>query len=186
LPTRASFEAWFDRSLDALTAILRSSTPYKRPSARSRPWWSPLLTTLWREYHGAARKARKSGLHSDQDAARLSKNGYFKAIKRTKNAHWSSFLSRATPQSLWTAKKLALGKSPTRFPSIPDADTPEKINSALLEHFFPSSPSSSLPSILRPHSNCPPLLPSEISTVLRKCSPSSAPGPDSIPYSVWT
>src|SRR5207302_266411 len=73
----------------------------------------------------------------------------------------------------------------TRFPSIPDADTPEKINSALLGHFFPSSPSSSLPSILRPHSSCPPLLPSEITTVLRKCSPSSAPGPDSIPYSVW-
>src|SRR5207302_9191709 len=42
-----------------------------------------------------------------------------------------------------------------------------------------------LPSILSPHLNCPPLHPSDISTVLRKCSPSSAPGPNSIPYSVW-
>src|SRR5207253_5036195 len=151
LPTRASFDDWFHRSLDALTAILRSSTPHNRPSARSRPWWSPLLTVLRREYHGAARKARKSGLHGDQAAARLSKSGYFKAIKRTKNAYWSSFLARATPQSLWTAKKLALGKTPTRFPNIPDADTPEKINSTLLGHFFSSSPSLPLPAILRPH-----------------------------------
>src|SRR5437588_9704126 len=117
--------------------------------------------------------------------ARLSRTGYFKAIKKAKNAHWSSFLSQATPQSLWTAKKLALGKSPTRFPNIPDADMPEQINSALLGHFFPSSPSPPLPSILRPYLNCPPLLPSEIMTVLGKYSPSSAPGPDSIPYSVW-
>src|SRR5205807_5865873 len=177
LPTRTSFAAWFDKGLDSLTSILRVNTPHKRPSARSKPWWSPLLTTLRKEYHGAERKARKSGLRGDQDAARLSKNRYFKAIKRAKNAHRSSFLSRATPQSLWTAKKLALGKSPTRFPNIPYADTPEKINSALLGHFFPSSPSSSLPPILRPHLNCPPLLPSEVTTVLRKCSPSSAPGP---------
>ena len=139
---------------------------------------------LRKEYHSAARKAQKSGLPNDQGVARLSKNRYFKAIKQAKNAHWSSFLSQATPQSLWTAKKLALGKSPTRFPNIPDADTPVKINSALLGHFFPSSPSLPLPASLRPHLNCPPLLPSEITTVLQKCSPSSALCPDSIPYSV--
>src|SRR5437879_486856 len=74
--------------------------------------------------------------------------------------------------------------SSTRFPNIPDANTLAKINSVLLDHFFLSSPSLPVPAILRPHLNCPPLLPSEITTVLRKCSPSSAPGPDSIPYLV--
>src|SRR5437660_10271643 len=54
LPTRQSFEAWFDKGLDSLTSILRVNTPHKRPSARSKPWWSPLLTTLRTEYHGAA------------------------------------------------------------------------------------------------------------------------------------
>src|SRR5205807_7735155 len=113
------------------------------------------------------------------------KNRLLKGHQKAQNSPWSLLPSRATPQSLWTAKKLALGKSPPRFPNIPNADIPAKINSALLDHFFPSSPSSPLPTILRPHLNCPPLLPSEITTVLRKCSPSSAPGPDSIPYSVW-
>src|SRR5207302_5520976 len=135
----------FDKGLDSITSILHLHTPYKRPSARSKLWWSPLLTTLRKEFHCAARKARKSGLRGDQDVARLSKSGYFKAIKKAKNTHWSSFLSRATPQSLGTAKKLALSKSPTRFPNILNADMPAKINSALLDYFFPSSPSLPLP-----------------------------------------
>src|SRR5207237_1099422 len=46
LPTRQSFEAWFDRGLDSLTSILRVNTPHKRPSARSKPWWSSLLPPL--------------------------------------------------------------------------------------------------------------------------------------------
>src|SRR5437879_2102096 len=83
------------------------------------------------------------------------------------------------------AKKLVLGKSPTRFPNIPNTDTPAKINSALLDHFFPSSSSLLLPTILRPYLNCSPLLLLEITAILRKCSPSSVPGPDSISYSVW-
>src|SRR5437868_867935 len=31
LPTRSSFEAWFDKGLDSLTSILRVNTTYKRP-----------------------------------------------------------------------------------------------------------------------------------------------------------
>src|SRR5205807_9500266 len=113
------------------------------------------------------------------------KNRLLKGHQKAQNSPWSLLPSRATPQSLWTAKKLALGKSPPRFPNIPNADTPAKINSALLDHFFPTSPSPPLPTILKPHLNCPPLLPLEITTVLRKCSPSSAPSHDTIPNSVW-
>jgi len=42
-----------------------------------------------------------------------------------------------------------------------------------------------VPSILRPYKGCDPLLPSEISADLQKCSSSSAPRPDSISYAVW-
>jgi len=41
------------------------------------------------------------------------KAGYFKAIKTAKNKHWSSFLQSATPQTLWTAKKLGYGRTPS-------------------------------------------------------------------------
>ena len=112
LPTRLSLEAWFDRHLSILTSLLTSHTPVKRRSHRSKPWWSPLLTVLRREFHSASRVARASRLSSDQDAARLSKRGYFKAIKAAKSSHWKSLLASATPGSSWAVKKMAVGRSP--------------------------------------------------------------------------
>ena len=81
--------------------------------------------------------------------------------------------------------KLSLGRLAQRFPSLPDATTPTQINDALLNHFFPPEPLRPLPSILRPFADCTALTAEEISATLTKCSPSSAPGPDTIPYSVW-
>jgi len=72
-----------------------------------------------------------------------------------------------------------------RFPNLPDATSPEEVNQALLHHFFPPKPLPIVPSILRPHNGCDPLLPGEITAALRKFSSSSAPGPNTIPYSIW-
>ena len=78
-----------------------------------------------------------------------------------------------------------MGRVAPRFPNLPDATSPEEVNQALLRHFFPPKPLPIMPSILRPYKGCDPLLPREITAALRKCSSSSAPGPDTIPYSVW-
>ena len=96
-----------------------------------------------------------------------------------------SLLASATPRSIWTVKKLSLGRLAPRFPSLPDATTPTQINDALLHHFFPPQPPRPLPSILRPFADCTALTAEEISAALTKCSPFSASGPDTIPYSVW-
>jgi len=72
-----------------------------------------------------------------REIAGSSKAGYFKAIKAAKSKHWSSFLLTATPQSLWTAKRFAYGLAQRRFPSLPGAETPQQMNSVLLEDFFP-------------------------------------------------
>jgi len=113
------------------------------------------------------------------------KRGYFKAIKATKNKHWSSFLLTATPQSLWTAKRFAYGHAQPRFPSLPGAVTSQQMNSVLLDHFFPTKEPFSPPPRLRPHRTAPPLTMEEIALALSTCSPTSAPGPDGIPYSTW-
>ena len=185
LPTRHSLEGWFDSHLNSLVALLRAHTPLRRPSIRAKPWWSPLPTTLRKEFHTSARKARASNDPQDRAVAKLSKQGYFKSIKAAKAQHWKSFLADATPRTIWTAKKFAIGRVTPRFPNLPDATSPEEINNALLAHLFPPKPLPIVPSILRPHKGCDPLLPSEISAALRKCSSTSAPGPDTIPYSVW-
>ena len=80
---------------------------------------------------------------------------------------------------------MAVSRSPPRFPTLSDASTPTQMNDALLGHFFPPCPSHPLPSMLIPYRDYMELTPEEVSTTLAACSPSSAPGPDTIPYSVW-
>ena len=120
-----------------------------------------------------------------RDIAGTSKAGYFKVIKAAKNKHWSSLLLAANPQSLWTAKRFAYGGAQPRFPSLPGAETPAQMNSVLLDHFFPPKEPFSPPPRLRPTKLAPPLTTEEIAAALSQCSPTSAPGPDRIPYSTW-
>ena len=140
LPTRLSLEAWFNRHLSRLTTLLTSHTLTKRPSYRSKPWWSPLLSLLRMEFHSTITKARSSHLPAHHATANLSKNGYFKAIKAAKAAHWRSLLTSATPRTIRTVNKMSLGRLASRFPSLPDATTPTQINDALLNHFPPPQP----------------------------------------------
>jgi len=184
-PTPLQLDEWMSGSLNRLVALLKEHTPVSRPSHHSKPWWTPHLSILRREYHKAARAARKHDTPHMREVARTSKVGYFKAIKAAKNKHWSSFLLAATPQSLWTAKRFAYGRAQPRFPSLPGADTPMQMNNVLLDHFFPPKEPFSPPPRLRPHRSATPLTSDEIAAALSKCSPTSAPGPDGIPYSVW-
>ena len=117
--------------------------------------------------------------------ARHSKLGYFKAIKRAKAAYWADFLAKTSPDNIWTAKQLVAPRKTPRLPSLPEASGPVAFNNALLDHFF--SPKDPLPSRgrLRQNPSTTPLTKDEIKLALPKSSPSSAPGPDGIPYSVW-
>jgi len=90
-----------------------------------------------------------------------------------------------SPDNIWTAIKLVAPRKTPRFPSLPGASGPVAINNALLDYFFP--PKDPLPSRgpLKKNPSATPLTEEEIKLALSKSSPSSAPGPDGIPYSVW-
>jgi len=180
-PTPPQLDEWMSESLDRLIALLKEHTPVSRPSHHSKPWWTPHLSILRREYHKATRTARKHNTPHMREVAGTSKMGYFKAIKAAKNKHWSSFLLAATPQSLWIAKRFAYGRAQPGFPSLPGAETPQQMNSVLLDHFFPPKEPFSPPPRLRPNRSAPPLKTDEIAAALSKCSPTSAPGPDGVP-----
>ena len=117
--------------------------------------------------------------------ARLSRQGYFRAIKQAKNSHWTDFLARTTPNNIWTAKKFVTPRKSPRFPNLPEANSPVEINKALLDHFFPPKPELQTRGRLYRHVSADPLTVEEITTALAKSSPTSAPGPDGVPYSVW-
>jgi len=170
-------------SLNRLIALLKEHTPVSRPSQHSKPWWTPNLTILRREYHKAARSALKRDTPDMREVAGTSKLRYFKAIKAAKNKHWSSFLLTATPQSLGTAKRFAYGRAQPSCPSLPGPETPQQMHEVLLVHFLSPKEPYSLPPRIRPHRSVPPLTTDEIASALSKCSPTSAPGPDGIPYS---
>jgi len=59
------------------------------------------------------------------------------------------------------------------------------MHNVLLNHFFPPKEPFSPPFRLRVHNLVPPLMTDEIAAALSKCSPTSALGPDGIPYSTW-
>ena len=184
-PTPLQLDQWMSESLNRLVALLKEHTPVSRPSHHFKPWWTPHLCILRREYDKAARAARKHDTPYMREVAGTSKAGYFKAFKAAKNKHWSSFLLAATPQSLWTAKRFAYGRAQPHFPSLPGAESPLQMNEVLLDHFFPPKEPFSAPPRLRPHRSATPLTTDEIASALSKCSPTSAPGPDGIPYSTW-
>jgi len=182
-PTPPQLDEWMSESLNRLVALLKEHTPVSRPSHHSKPWWTPHLSVLRREYHKATRAARKHDTSHMREVAGTSKAGYFKAIKTAKTKYWSSFLLAATPQSLWTAKRFAYGRAQPGFPSLPGAETPLQMNNVFLDHIFPPKEPFSPPSRLRPNKSAPPLTTDEIGAALSKCSPTSAPVPDRILYS---
>ena len=184
-PSPDQLDTWFAHSLDTLTAVIRLHTPVSRPSPKSKPWWSPSLTALRKEYAKACRAAKKHRTEEHVSLARLSRQGYFKAIKKAKNSHWACFLARTTPHNIWTAKKFVASRKTRRFPELPGANSPVEINKALLNHFFPPKPGLPLRGRLHRNPSAVSLTKEEIAAALAKSSPSSAPGPDGVPYSVW-
>ena len=75
--------------------------------------------------------------------------------------------------------------TPPRFPELPGASTPQELNQALLKQFFHGEPPELVDTVLLPFRDCPPLSADEIGRAIARSSPSSAPGPDMMPNSVW-
>ena len=148
-------------------------------------WWTPLLTTLRKEFTKASRTAKKLRTPDYYGIARLSKLRYFKAIKGAKASYWADFLAKTFPNNIWTAKQLVASRKTPRFPTLPDASDPVAINNALLNHFFP--PRDSLPNTgrLKKNPSAVPLTNEAVKLGLSESSPSSTPGPDGIPCSLW-
>jgi len=117
--------------------------------------------------------------------ARVARNTYCKALQSAKRDHWPQFLANIDSQSVWEARKIGAGRGRDRFPMVENASSPTEINNTLLQHFFPPRPSPPPPLILPAFKDVPPVLPPEVSSVLRKSSNISATGPSDIPYVMW-
>ena len=185
LATSATLDPWFDTHATRLRGVLGRFTPQKTLSPRSKPWWTSLLCQLRRLFHSKARAHRKRPTTTTASEARSAKSTYFSAVNRAKHSHWRGFLAGADHQTVWKAKRLAGNRTPTRFPSLPGAATPEDTRDRLVEHFFQAQTHLTQNAVCPTFGHCPPVSREEVSRVLARSSPSSAPGPDTIPYGVW-
>jgi len=64
----STFEEWFDTHANKVRTLISSNTPVSRPSPRSKPWWSPILSHLRSAFHSASRTYRSSRDSYDQSA----------------------------------------------------------------------------------------------------------------------
>ena len=183
--TARALDTWFECHATRVRGVLSTHTPMKSPCPRSKPWWSKLLSALRKEHHSRTRANKNHPGPSSGAEMRAARSAYFKEVRRAKNKHWGDFLCSTDHRTVWQAKRIAAGAQVPRFPSLPGADSPEEVRDALIQHFFPARvppPSNTLCPIF---ADVPPVTPEEIARVLSRSSPSSAPGPDTIPYSVW-
>ena len=136
-PSPHELDQWFSSALSALMSTIEEDTPRSRPLSKSKAWWTPLLTTLRKDFTKATRRAKKLRTPDSYTTARLSKIGSFKAIKRAKATYWADFLAKTSPNNIWTAKQLVAPRKTPGFLSLPDAQDPVAVNNALLRHFVP-------------------------------------------------
>ena len=177
-PSPDQLDTWLSHSPQTLVATIRLHVPTSLPSPKSKPWWTPALTAPRKEYPKACRLAKKHHTETLVSSARLSRQGYFNAIKKAKNSHWTDFLASTTPHNIWTAKKFVTPRKTPSFPDLPGTNSPVEINQTLLDHFFLPKPELPTRGRLHRHPSAVPLTKEEIAAALAKSSPSSAPGPD--------
>jgi len=137
-PSPGQLDQWFCSAPSGLTMVSENTAPRSRPSTRSKAWWTPLLTTLWKEFKKPCRRAKTTQTPDYYIIAREFELCYFKAIQRAQASYLADFLAKTAPNNIWTAKQLVTPTKTPRVPSLPDASNPVTINNALLDHLFPS------------------------------------------------
>jgi len=59
-PSPNQLDPWLSSSLATLTAVIENTAPRSRPAPRSKACWTPLLTTLRKEFRKFSRGAKKT------------------------------------------------------------------------------------------------------------------------------
>jgi ribonuclease HI len=182
-PIHSVSEEWIDTTLLHIRSTLSRSVPVKRTTKWSKPWWTPELTALRKDYRTLAHSTPPPPAAT----LRAARTTYTSAIHIAKKKHWNEFLLNANEEKLWKAVRYRKPKSPNNLPSFPNTNTPTELATKLVQSFFPpTQPTHTVTNHTAPPiSQVPPVTANELSYILSRANSSSCPGPDSIPFSVW-
>ena len=158
--------------------MIEASTPLSRPSPRSKPSYTRLLTSFHKKFTKVTHKAWKHQTPKAGLTARQSRLGYSKGIKRAKAVYWSDFLAKTSSNNLSTANQCVIISKTPRFPSLPGISDPVSINKAPLDYFFPHKDPLPQRDRRSRDPSPPPPCEAEIKLVLSMPFPTCAPSPD--------
>ncbi|KAL5601298.1 uncharacterized protein BROUX77_005547 [Berkeleyomyces rouxiae] len=119
---------------EALQSACQRCMSVKRHSARAKPWWTPELQSQRQAASRAERRYRRGRLSLVEFHS--IRNKYTHAVEDAKSTHWTTFLSDADNEKVYTAWKYTKPATASYFPPIqgPDglANTPEEKEKAFL------------------------------------------------------
>lgn len=134
---------------EAITKAADTAIPRIKPGAYAKPWWNNELKELRREMTSKQRKIRQES-YTTKTAYFTARNTFFQAVKTAKRDHWSTFLEKEDPKSIFKAMKYTKDNQVQRIPHIKDKNgvlqtTFEDKCSAFRETLFPPPPNSIKP-----------------------------------------
>lgn len=191
--------------LDIVTLSLNNSSPNKRSTHKHKAWWNPnLMGPLRREADRARKRAKILQTEEARAMYRSTRNLYLKTIEKEKLNSWRKYLSTLTVNTLFQARKFALGpKQSTLISTLIEGDGKQLITNdekaaALFNatcvatadcdlHDVSPQPFPRTPSDTATYFSLPSVFFSEeaIQEAINDTHPLKAPGPDSIQNWVW-
>ncbi|KAH8146840.1 uncharacterized protein LAJ45_09214 [Morchella importuna] len=157
----ASLDAWFEQSLQELTDTLKKHTPSKTITKWSKPWWNPNITQLRTIYHSVHRDFRRG----------------LSPLSKSKRRRMPTSMQSKTQNALTGTPSCPM-QPPAMSGNLKGWQQEQKTG------IFPAQTRHWLPPPLN-FAHVPDITPEEVRTTLLPSSNLSAPGPDTIPYSVW-
>jgi len=128
----------FDFNLFLLIHTIKKHVPMKRPCRWSKPWWTPELTQLRKDFTCATRKAKMDPTLT-QDMKEKKKT-YQSSVKRAKAAHWRTFLKNAKKNDVWTAHQFIKKGIGVMVPGGHGHVSASSLNESIMQHFFQPNP----------------------------------------------
>ena len=170
----------FEYNLSLLIHTIRKHAPTRRPCRWSKPWWTEELTQPRKIFCQEGRKARNDPVLRER--AKQEKRDYQNKMKQAKTAQWRTFLERRKKNNVWTAHQFTQKRLGTLVPGGSSYLSATDLNDAIMQHYFPPNPHP----INMSAAEYVELQDTElvdtmgVAMALRKCSNSSASGPDQV------
>lgn len=141
-----------DKVGEELTLIIlraaEGTIPRNRLGAKIKPWWTGELKALRNHMMRAQRNMNNAYDQASKKQNYLdARNKYFQEIKIAKKKHWSKFLEREDPASIFKALSYTKDKVITKLPTMQKengelAQSFEEKSKALKTKLFPAPPES--------------------------------------------